>query len=143
MTVMIQIKNLFDADNNDDCYKPISVKSSFKKNYKYYESKGDKQKKLSVMQYLYKITAYLHDITNDQKTNSNNSNEWKIIKIMRISPFQTCFIFIKRGNSYIKSLEWIVNKRATINVKNKDDNCFEYFIIVALHHQGFDNHPER
>ena len=95
------------------------------------------------MQYLYKITAYLHDITNDQKTNSNNSNEWKIIKIMRISPFQTCFIFIKRGNSYIKSPEWIVNKRATINVKNKDDNCFEYFIIVALHHQGFDNHPER
>ena len=32
--------------------KPIFVKSSFKNNYKYYESKGDKNKKLSVKQHL-------------------------------------------------------------------------------------------
>ena len=45
------IENLFDNDNNDDdddyyyyyC-KPILVKSSFKENYKYYESRGDKDK---------------------------------------------------------------------------------------------------
>ena len=46
------IENLFDADNNEDYYKPILVKSSFKENYKYYESRGDKDKKLSVKQYL-------------------------------------------------------------------------------------------
>ena len=39
------IENLFDADNNDDYYKPILVKSSFKESYKYYESRGDKDKK--------------------------------------------------------------------------------------------------
>ena len=39
------IENLFDADNNEDYYKPILVKSSFKENYKYYESRGDKDKK--------------------------------------------------------------------------------------------------
>ena len=42
------IENLFGADNNDDYYKPILVKSYFKENYKYYESRGDKDKKLSV-----------------------------------------------------------------------------------------------
>ena len=40
------IENLFDADNNDEYYKPILVKSSFKENYKYYESRGDKDKQL-------------------------------------------------------------------------------------------------
>ena len=45
------IENLFDADNNEDYYKPILVKSSFKENYKYYESRGDKHK-LSIEQYL-------------------------------------------------------------------------------------------
>ena len=74
------IENLFgnvDVDD-DNCYKPILVKSSFKNNYKYYQSRLDKDKNLSVKQYLYKIMPYLHDIINDHKTNRNNSNEWKI-----------------------------------------------------------------
>ena len=34
------IENLFDKVNEEDYYKPILVKSSFKSNYKYYESRG-------------------------------------------------------------------------------------------------------
>ena len=48
------IGRLFDKVSEEDYYKPILVKSSFKGNYKYYESRGDKEKKLSVRQYLYK-----------------------------------------------------------------------------------------
>ena len=34
-------------------------------------------------------------------------------------------VSLKRGGSYIKSPEWLINKRATINPKNeKDDKCF-------------------
>ena len=50
---------------------------------------------------------------------------------------------LKRGNSYIKSPEWIANKKATINPKNEDDKCFKYSITVALHHNEFKNHPEK
>ena len=50
---------------------------------------------------------------------------------------------LKRGKSYIKSPEWILNKRATINLKNKDNKCFQYSITVALNHQNIENHPER
>ena len=50
---------------------------------------------------------------------------------------------LKRGKSYIKSPEWLINKRATINPKNKDDKCFQYSITVALNHQKIKNHPER
>ena len=37
------IENLFDEASEEDYYKPILVKSSFKGNYKYYESRGDKE----------------------------------------------------------------------------------------------------
>ena len=69
------IENLFSNvdDIDDDYYKPILIKRSFKNNYKYYESKGDKDKELSVKQYLYMIMPYLRDLTNN-----NKSNEWKI-----------------------------------------------------------------
>ena len=75
------IENLFgdvDGGNDDDYYKPILVTTSFKNNYKYYESRGDKDKKLSVKQYLYKIMPYLSDLINDHKAIRNESNEWKI-----------------------------------------------------------------
>ena len=50
---------------------------------------------------------------------------------------------LKRGGSYIKSPEWFRNKRATINLKNNDDNCFQYAITVALDYDKIENHPER
>ena len=53
-------------------------KSSFKNNYKYYESRGGKDKKLSVKQYLYKVMPYLGDLINDHKAIKNEYNEWKV-----------------------------------------------------------------
>ena len=51
---------------------------------------------------------------------------------------------LKRGKSYRKSPERVVNKRATINPNNISDNkCFQYSITVALHHQDIENHSER
>ena len=43
-------------------------------------------------------------------------------------------ISLKRGKSYIKSPQWVINKRATINPKNIDNKCFQYSITVALNH---------
>ena len=51
--------------------------------------------------------------------------------------------YIERGKSCIKSPEWLISKRATINPKNKDNKCFQYSITVALNHQNIENHPER
>ena len=49
---------------------------------------------------------------------------------------------LKRGKSYIKSPELLINKRPTMNPKNKD-KCFQYSVTVALNHQNIENHPER
>ena len=42
-------------------------------------------------------------------------------------------VSLKRGGSYIKSSEWLKNKEATINPKNKkDDKCFQNAITSSL-----------
>ena len=48
-------------------YKSILIKSCLKGNYKYYESRGDKEKRTSVKQYLNKITLRLYDLINDHR----------------------------------------------------------------------------
>ena len=49
---------------------------------------------------------------------------------------------LRRGNSYIKSPEWIADKKATINPKIEGNRCFEYSMSVPLHHKEIKNHPE-
>ena len=72
------IENLFDADNNEDYYKPILVKCSFNESYKYYKSRDDKDRKLSIEQYLDVIKPNLSDLINYHKVIKTSSNEWKI-----------------------------------------------------------------
>ena len=53
-------------------------------------------------------------------------------------------ISLKRGKSYVKSREWLENKKATINLQNNNDNnFFRYAITIALNHQNIGNNPER
>ena len=59
---------------SEDYYKPIIVNSAFNNNYIQYESKGDKDKILTISEYLDMIRPYLVDMINDHK----NQNEWKI-----------------------------------------------------------------
>ena len=52
-------------------------------------------------------------------------------------------IDLKRGGSYIEAPEWIKNKKAAINPKNKDDKCFQYAVTIVLNYDRIENHPER
>ena len=58
----------------EDFYKPIIVNDTFNNNYIQYESKGDKDKILKLNEYLDMIRAYLVNMINYHKTQS----EWKI-----------------------------------------------------------------
>ena len=113
------IENLFDNVNDNDYYKPILVKSSFKNNYKYYESRGDKDKKLSVKQYLYKIMPYLRDIINDHKAIRNESKEWKIQITMHVN-----FISSKDTGETRTIFVWSDNKEIRLG-NEADDNIKE------------------
>ena len=42
----------------------------------------------------------------------------------------------RKGSSYIDSPKWLKNKKATINPKNNDNNCFQYALTVALNFEN-------
>ena len=87
------------------------------------------------------INSFLNNYQKEEIILRNRSNfVFESVDLLSYHTHKTSLI---RGNSYIKSLEWIANKKATINLKNEDDNCFKYSIIVALNHNEFKNHPER
>ena len=53
-------------------------------------------------------------------------------------------ISLSRGSSYIPTLDWIANKKCTINPKNtKDNRCYLYAIVIVLNYHEIPNHPER
>ena len=44
-------------------------------------------------------------------------------------------ISLSRGRSYIDSPKWLKDKKATINLKNNSDKCFQYALTVALNYE--------
>ena len=52
-------------------------------------------------------------------------------------------ISLSRGSSYIPTLQWIANKKCTINPKNTKDNRCYLYAVVALNFHKIPNHPER
>ena len=50
---------------------------------------------------------------------------------------------LTRGSSYNELQEWIKSKKAVINPQNKDEECFKWAVIEALHHEEIKHHPER
>ena len=49
----------------------------------------------------------------------------------------------RTGSSYIDSQEWLKNKKAIINPKHNDHNCFQYALTAALNYLNIKSHPER
>ena len=58
----------------EDYYKSVRTGNAFSKNYIEYEGEGDKNKTLSVAEYLSKIRPYLSKMINDLKMQDG----WKI-----------------------------------------------------------------
>ena len=73
--ILKDIKNLFEHEKEEEnYYKPVRVSNFWSNNYIEYESNGDRNKTLSVEEYLNKISPYLKDIINNLK----KSDTWKI-----------------------------------------------------------------
>ena len=72
----------------------------------------------------------------------NYQEELKIIKgsdfvleIAELMDYKLHRVCLTSGGSYIRSPEWLANKKATINPKNKnDDECLRWSTISALNY---------
>ena len=87
------------------------------------------------------ISSFLNNYQKEEIILRNGSNfVFESVDLLSCHIHKTS---LKKGKSFVKSSEWLINKRATINPKNKDDKCFQYSITVELNHQKFESHPER
>ena len=66
---------LFDEIDENDYYKPILVKSFHKDGYKEYESRGDKNKTLSIEEYFHNIIRYFKELVYNHQAIENGSRE--------------------------------------------------------------------
>ena len=71
---------LFNELKEEEYYKRTEVKGGFDGSYMLYESRGNKDAKLALYEYFYKIKPYLKDMIDDYKS----KGEWKIQITMRI-----------------------------------------------------------
>ena len=72
--ILRNIKNLFEHEKEESYYKPVRVSNFWSNNYIEYESNGERNKELSVEEYLNKNSPYLKYIINNLK----KSHTWKI-----------------------------------------------------------------
>ena len=112
----------------------MSVEGAFNNNYIEYESRGNKDKRLTVKEYLYTIMPYLEKMINNHKASIRDSNsiikddlpgEWKIQLTIRINlvssldPGKNCIIDSKNNN-----VEIIMG----IETDDIISELFEYFL---------------
>ena len=83
---------MFDEIDENDYYKPILVKGFHKDGYKEYESRGDKNKSLSIEEYLNNIIPYLKELINNHRAIENGSREWEIQLNGNIKMFDCMFL---------------------------------------------------
>ena len=87
------------------------------------------------------LNFFLNNYLTEEELLKNGSSF--VFESVDLLPYHIDKTSLKRGKSYIKSAEWVINKRATINPKNRDNKCFQYSIIFALNHQSIESHPEK
>ena len=66
-----------------------------------------------------------------------------IIDSVQLLYYKCQRINFKRGGPYIDSPDRIKEKKATINLKNEDENVFQYAATVALNHGKTKKDPQK
>ena len=81
-------------------------------------------------------------ITRDMKEFNEQGSGWNLKSILHLTVNMNKFNPM-RGSSFIKTPSFIAKKRAVINVKNNDDECFKWAILSALYQCDYKDHLYR
>ena len=76
--------------------------------------------------------SFLHNYQEELKIIKGSDFVFESVELMDYKLHRVC---LRRGESYIKSPEWLLHKKSTINPKNKnDDECLQWSTISALNY---------
>ena len=74
--------------------------------------------------------SFLHNYQEELKIIKGSDFVFESVELM---DYKLHRVRLRRGGSYVKSPEWLANKKATINPKNKnDDECLQWSTMIRL-----------
>ena len=85
-----------------------------------------------VKKILFKV---FHSILENIAIYQQNGSGWYFKEIVYLE-IHTADFNPMRGSSYIKLPDWIMRKKALLNIKNKDEKCFLWCVLRYLHPKG-------
>ena len=81
------------------------------------------------------------------KTQADNlalAKSWFVFDCVLFMDINFHKLKLTRGSFYLPLPDWISGKKAVSNPNSrKDEECFKWAILAALHHENIDSHPER
>ena len=80
------------------------------------------------------VTKCINKIINDIEEFTSNGSGWWFKEVLELH-VNTIEFNPTKGTSYIDLPSWIKNKKAIVNIKNKDDKCFLWCILRYLHQE--------
>ena len=86
------------------------------------------------------INLCYKNILNDIDAYQENGSGWYFLEVVQLE-IHTVEFNPSKGSSYITLPDWISNKKAIVNIQNKDEKCFLWCILRYLHPKEF--HEER
>ena len=86
------------------------------------------------------INLCYKNILNDIDAYQENGSGWYFVEVVQLE-IHTVEFNLSKGSSYIPLPDWISNKKAIINIQNKDEKCFLWCILRYLHPK--ETHDER
>jgi len=88
------------------------------------------------------ITNYYNQMTFEIVDSINNMNdkgsggEFITVVFLKLKLFKIDPLF---SGSFLETPEWIKSRKATVNIKNKNDKCFIYSVLCALFYEEIKN----
>ena len=78
------------------------------------------------------IDMCIKKITEQIETYEKNGSGWYFKEVLNLE-IHTAEFNLMNGSSYIPLPDWILNKKAIVNIENKDEKCFLWCILRYLH----------
>ena len=143
---IIRDKSLFEQEGN--YYKPLTISNFYSKSQTDYESNGDRNKTLSVKEYLQEIKPYLKDIKNNFKKSdtlkiqltipinfifSKNTDEERVIHSK--SDNMETISYDKVDEIIEKPIESLIHRYQILFVESTKDSTFIFHCVNFLHYK--------
>lgn len=89
-----------------------------------------------------KIDLMYNEVIKESEEIALDGSEWKFEGVIKMTVFISKHVII-RGASYIDLPGWLKDKRAILNIKNDDNECFRWSVLAALHPVDSKENPNR